>query len=108
MKCFLVRDLLPYYIEGQVSGETRNQVTEHLKECGECSSLLSGIHSANEEIKESASYVEILESEKTDRDFWRRYYGHLLIKGVSIFFIVFIVILTLISFVKDIMNFIRP
>ena len=35
-KCKLVQDLLPSYIDGVTSEDTKNFVEEHLKECKDC------------------------------------------------------------------------
>lgn len=39
LKCNIVRDLLPLYFDGLCSGETKSQLEEHMKHCGECSRL---------------------------------------------------------------------
>ena len=39
MKCYVVRDLLPSYIDGLVSEETKKDVGEHLEDCGDCRKL---------------------------------------------------------------------
>lgn len=36
MNCFIVKDLLPNYIDELVSDETKNEMREHLKNCPEC------------------------------------------------------------------------
>lgn len=36
MNCNIIRDLLPLYVEGIASEESRELVEEHLEECGEC------------------------------------------------------------------------
>lgn len=46
-ECKIVRDLFPNYIEKQISNETKEFVDNHLKECSECSKLLSDIKSEN-------------------------------------------------------------
>lgn len=39
--CGLIEDLIPLYIEGDISDETRKIVEEHIGECRSCSSLVS-------------------------------------------------------------------
>ena len=39
MKCYIVKDILPSYIDGLVSDETKKDVDEHLEECGACRTL---------------------------------------------------------------------
>ncbi|MGI5963064.1 MAG: zf-HC2 domain-containing protein [Lawsonibacter sp.] len=34
--CNMIRDILPLYIDGVVSNDTRNMVTKHLENCEEC------------------------------------------------------------------------
>ena len=36
MKCEVVRDLLPLYVDGVVSEESRKMIEEHLEECADC------------------------------------------------------------------------
>ena len=36
MKCEVVRDLLPLYVDGVVSEESRKMIEEHLEECDDC------------------------------------------------------------------------
>lgn len=47
--CELIEDLLPLYVEGDVSDSTKEIVEEHIKECENCSSLLKEYK--NDEIK---------------------------------------------------------
>lgn len=37
--CDIIKDLLPLYVEGLASEKSRTAVEEHLKECGECSTI---------------------------------------------------------------------
>lgn len=39
MNCYIVKDLLPNYIDGLVSDETKEDIQEHLKNCPECQLL---------------------------------------------------------------------
>jgi hypothetical protein len=36
LKCYIVKDLLPSYINGLLSKETTAEVEQHLKECDDC------------------------------------------------------------------------
>lgn len=40
--CSWVRDILPLYISGEVSGETRQMIEEHLTDCSDCRSIYAG------------------------------------------------------------------
>lgn len=46
----LVQDLLPLYLEGEVSPETYALITDHLKRCERCSGFLAGTQSARAQI----------------------------------------------------------
>lgn len=39
MNCYIVRDLLPNYIDNLVSEETRNEVSLHLETCSDCKAI---------------------------------------------------------------------
>ena len=41
MKCEIIRDLLPSYIDGLTSAESNELIEEHLKECAECQKILA-------------------------------------------------------------------
>ena len=39
MKCEIIRDLLPSYVDGLTSGESDRAIEEHLRDCGDCREL---------------------------------------------------------------------
>lgn len=39
MNCYIVRDLLPSFVDGLVSEETKKDIGEHLEDCGDCKTL---------------------------------------------------------------------
>ena len=39
LDCYVIRDLLPNYIEGLTCEETNDLIVDHLKSCGECRKL---------------------------------------------------------------------
>jgi hypothetical protein len=39
MKCEIIRDLLPSYVEGLTSDESNKEIEKHLKDCIECSNI---------------------------------------------------------------------
>lgn len=41
LKCEIVQDLLPMYVEDLVSEETKKMITSHLEECKDCQSVYS-------------------------------------------------------------------
>ncbi|MGM9612541.1 MAG: zf-HC2 domain-containing protein [Butyricicoccus sp.] len=56
--CEIVRDLMPLYLDGIASGQSRQMVDEHLSACKECSALIS-------QMKNNQLEIEVKE-EKTD------------------------------------------
>lgn len=38
LKCYIVKDLLPGYVDGLLSKETTAEIEQHLKECDDCRS----------------------------------------------------------------------
>lgn len=57
MKCEIIRDLLPSYIDELTSGESNWEIKEHLKTCPECKKYL-------EEMKESLQTPSRIEENK--------------------------------------------
>jgi len=50
--CAMVQDLLPLYIDGEVSPATREQVAAHLAGCPACAGVLAGARSAQSELRQ--------------------------------------------------------
>lgn len=63
MKCYVVKDLLPYYIEGLSSEEVNAEVREHLETCTDC-------RGAYEQMLSNTA--EEIPPEETDTDFLRK------------------------------------
>ncbi len=40
-KCDIVKDLIPNYIENQISDTSRNFIDEHIKSCKDCADTLN-------------------------------------------------------------------
>lgn len=55
LSCAIVRDLLPLYHDGVVSGETEAAVTDHIADCADCSAELERLDAKLPEIKESSA-----------------------------------------------------
>jgi len=75
LTCAIVRDLLPSYVEGLASGETRAAVEEHLASCPDCARLRDELAAPVAEIpaglaEETAREVDYLK--KVKRRGWRR------------------------------------
>jgi len=100
MICSVIRDLLPLYEEQLCSKETAELVKEHLKECVECQKLYLEMHKdiGLRGAINSATFQDIDGGhkvyDKNDQEFWRKYYGSLLLKGVGVFLIIYIVVVT--------------
>ncbi|RXI96494.1 anti-sigma factor [Anaerobacillus alkaliphilus] len=95
MKCSLVRDLLPLYIEGDCSVETNRQVKEHITSCTDCQELY--------EMMEAPLDVNVTVGPEVDShssDFWEKYYGRLILRGIGLFFLIYVIIVVLIGFIK--------
>ena len=52
--CSMIEDLLPLYVEGLISEDTKNEIDNHLENCNKCSKIL-------DEIKEN----EVVDLNKT-------------------------------------------
>lgn len=69
LKCEVIRDLLPLYIDECCSSESKRLVEEHLKECGECRQLLCAMRQevriAPEEKEKNLEEEELLKSGKS-------------------------------------------
>jgi predicted anti-sigma-YlaC factor YlaD len=49
--CALIQDVLPFYLEGEVSPESRILIGEHLSECELCASFLAGAQSVHAHLR---------------------------------------------------------
>lgn len=85
MKCSIIRDLLPLYELNKCRAGTREIVSNHLKACESCRELYDTM---KDEIGLKDS-VKVKEKPNADNDFWRRYYGSLIIKGLGIFILIY-------------------
>ncbi|OIJ14202.1 hypothetical protein BKP37_08950 [Anaerobacillus alkalilacustris] len=98
MKCSLIRDLLPLYIEGDCSKHTNQIVKEHLEGCSNCHELY--------ELMKTPFDVRVIDqpiatnSEGENNELWKRYYGRLILKGAGLFFIVYITVVLLMVLLK--------
>ena len=60
MNCNIVKDLLPLYIDGCCSDESRNMVQEHIHDCAACKRIL-------DDMKALSDFTTVAESPKTFR-----------------------------------------
>ena len=49
--CALIQDLLPLYIEGEVTPASRDLIAEHLAGCDRCAGFLAGARSVREQLR---------------------------------------------------------
>ncbi|WP_449619898.1 zf-HC2 domain-containing protein [Robertmurraya sp. Marseille-Q9965] len=98
MKCSLIRDLLPLYVESDCCEVTNKLMKDHLENCSECRELY-------QLMKSPIDIKGIGETMSDDADnitpeIWKKYYGRLLIKGIGLFLIVYITVVTLLVLLK--------
>jgi hypothetical protein len=53
--CALIEDLLPLYIEGEVSPGSRDLITEHLARCERCAGFMAGAQSVRAQLRREQS-----------------------------------------------------
>ena len=83
MTCFLVRDLLPLYLEGDCKRETEHVIEEHLKMCSSCRDMYDTMAEPFELESEQAVEEAFLPEEELR--FKQRYYGLLIMKAACWF-----------------------
>lgn len=99
MKCSLIRDLLPLYVERDCSEATNQLVKDHLENCSECHELYELMKSPID-VKGIKEDVVSEDANSRTRKIWKKYYGRLLIKGIGLFLIVYITVVTLLVLLK--------
>ena len=102
--CNLIEDLLPLYIEGLVSEETKKKIEEHLKKCDKCSEILKSINKDEEIIIEeqkdnSSNEVKCIKNIK--RKIMFKIVMAVLITAISIISVFGIYILSPYRFIRD-------
>ncbi|MFS0654255.1 anti-sigma factor family protein [Bacillus sp. 179-C3.3 HS] len=96
MSCYLVKELLPLYIEGDCSADTNQFMTKHLHSCEEC-------HQLYHEMKEPIPFIKTtddmmilsMDEDEEKRKFEKRYYGKLLVRACFVFGIVYVLMIIL-------------
>ncbi len=56
MKCEIIRDLLPSYVDGLTSEESNREITAHVAECAPCKEILEQMQEEVQEKKEENGY----------------------------------------------------
>lgn len=63
-KCEIVRDLMPLYLDGIASTQSRQMVDEHLSECKECTTLFSKMKNNELEREVKEEKTDVIERQK--------------------------------------------
>ena len=101
MKCSVIRDLLPLYEEKLCKEETAKLVAVHLKGCSDCKILYDDMHEdigLKEAVKLADPIINHSEDSyklNTEDEFWMKYYGNLILRGVAIFLVAYILIISI-------------
>lgn len=91
MKCSLIRDLMPIYDSGKCSKVTKEVIHDHFKTCESCRSIYEEMHEGiglRESIEMQQEPFE--DKNMKDTEFWSKYYGKLITKGLAVFIIIYI------------------
>jgi anti-sigma factor RsiW len=56
--CALIQDLLPLYLEGEVTPASRDLVAEHLARCERCAGFMAGARSVREQLRRESALRE--------------------------------------------------
>ncbi|MGG3627584.1 zf-HC2 domain-containing protein [Bacillus licheniformis] len=83
MKCHLVRDLLPLYIEGDCSRKTERLVAAHIKTCEDCREMYDMMREPVNFHDDGGLPKEAEEAE--EQKFRKAYYQRLSLKGAALF-----------------------
>jgi hypothetical protein len=66
--CTLIQDLLPLYVEGEVSPGSRDMIVEHVARCERCAGYLAGTQSALIQLRrDRTSHITTLERDTPNR-----------------------------------------
>jgi hypothetical protein len=66
--CALIQDLLPLYVEGEVSPGSREMIAEHVGRCERCAGYLAGTQNALTQLRrDGISHLTTLERDKPNR-----------------------------------------
>jgi hypothetical protein len=66
--CVLIQDLLPLYVEGEVSPGSRDMIVEHVTRCERCAGYLAGTQNALTQLRrDRATHITTLERDRPNR-----------------------------------------
>lgn len=75
MKCSIIQDLLPNYIDDLTSEETKTEIEKHLKECEDCQKIYKDM---------SANVPKLIETEEKEIDVFKKVKKKLKIRNIII------------------------
>ena len=67
-KCYLIKDILPLYVEDMVSVDTCEFVSEHLEHCVECRAEFERMRKATNFIPDADADTDIMPLKRVKRD----------------------------------------
>src|SRR5436190_5179227 len=66
--CVLIQDLLPLYVEGEVSPGSRDMIMEHVARCERCAGYLAGTQNALAQLRrERTTHIATLDRDTPNR-----------------------------------------
>lgn len=105
MKCSIIKDLLPSYIDGLTSSDTNTEIEKHLKECASCSTIYEQMTAEiTVDIPSAENEIDFLKNLKNRI---RQMYGLVALSTCAVLAILSIIILLIsgIGFQNDLMNY---
>lgn len=95
MSCYLIKELLPLYIEGDTSAETNKIVAKHIQSCERCRHLYQEMKEPIPLIKTPENIMPYIDEKEEKRKFEKRYYGKLLFRACIVFGLVYVFMIIL-------------
>lgn len=91
MKCYLVEDLLPNYVDGACSEQTEREIQEHLESCAHCREMVSQMKTNMEDVLLEEEQDISIEPMKKVRRRLRRNRVFIIALGVLLFVVLVLV-----------------
>ncbi|OLP63142.1 hypothetical protein BACPU_34600 [Bacillus pumilus] len=95
MSCYLIKELLPLYIEGDCNADTNQYMAGHLHTCENCNQLYEEMKEPLPFIKPPEDLMPSMDEHEEKRKFEKRYYGKLLARACFMFGIVYVIMIIL-------------
>lgn len=92
---------MPIYESGKCSKETEKIIQDHFKTCKNCKEIFDDMHK-EVGLKDTFDLLSHPPQDERyiDTEFWSKYYGNLIIKGIGIFSLVYVIALILKLYLK--------